>query len=401
MRQITKRVGCWTAIAFLFTPLLGQVDLNDAVLLALNWTEVERYAIADCSGFPRIAAAGRFNHDDIEDLIVVHGGCGISVLLGKGNREFEPFVHTPDQTFGITRLAIADLNHDGLDDLVIPKQTMPLVHVWISRGDGSFRPFDAYATGINPLAVVVTDFNEDGDPDLAVPNRTLPGFTSIYLGRGDGTFDDPVNWADHGNDIATGDFDGDGHADFVVNPLFTLPQGFLVTYGRGNGTFDPSLEVDLGGFTASFRVADFDRDGRDDLLIVPFIPGAFEPELWVLLSDGRKFTRHVVDSVAESFTYNVGDVDGDGLVDIVGVTGSAYTVRLGNGDGTFRPVFGIPRLITSGIPTIADVDGDGLPDLVTHARTLGTLVERQAAVIYQDESSSLPEFAPFLQDRGP
>ena len=76
-------------------------------------------------------------------------------------------------------MAVADLNHDGIPDLVIANEgdefvTSNDVSVLVGRGDGTFaaeRRF-TWCRGLTQ-SVVVADVNHDGIPDLVTANRTL------------------------------------------------------------------------------------------------------------------------------------------------------------------------------------------------------------------------------------
>jgi hypothetical protein len=146
---------------------------------------------------------------------------------------------------------------------------------------------------------VVADFNGDGKLDITV--STGGNAVQILLGNGDGTFQAPVSVtaAPSGTlieDVAVGDFNGDGIADLVVsyldNNVSNYQYGTSVVLGNGNGTFRAPVTS--------------------------------------LVTSGTILT------VAATF---VADVNGDGVADLVRATASGILVELGNGDGTFRLQF--------------------------------------------------------------
>src|SRR5262245_33892702 len=72
---------------------------------------------------------------------------------------------------------------------------------------------------------------------------------------------------DHGNGVAAGDIDGDGHADVILLTQCGRAGYFL---GRGNGTFaDRSERLAMldGGVRVGVACGDFDEDGRTDLYV--------------------------------------------------------------------------------------------------------------------------------------
>ena len=82
---------------------------------------------------------------------------------------------------------MADVNHDGLPDLVTANFRSNDVSVLLGRGDGTFAPQQRVAVGPGPQSVAVADLNGDLTPDLAITDLGFAAVT-VLLGRGDGTF---------------------------------------------------------------------------------------------------------------------------------------------------------------------------------------------------------------------
>src|SRR5947209_4140201 len=102
---------------------------------------------------------------------------------------FEQTGLTPEVTIS------ADMNHDGIADIVTANgcssscglgQGFNSVSVLLGNGDGRFRNKISFATGAQPLDVVVGDFNRDGVLDVASANAGT-NTVSVLLGRRDGT----------------------------------------------------------------------------------------------------------------------------------------------------------------------------------------------------------------------
>jgi hypothetical protein len=226
----------------------------------------------------------------------------------------------------------ADLNRDGISDLLTPCQWG--TQVFLGNEDGGFDAEVAALFTAGPN--FVQDFNEDGIPDvvssMAVSlycDAPASNTVEIHFGIGDGTFLDAgvvafsVGGNCEGGDCAPstliGDVNEDGHADLIVEEesCFDGSTSYVVLLGRGDGTFSPGATLSLSSATFLFM-------------------------------------RYLV------------DVNRDGHLDLVRVDGTDVSIAFGNGDGTFQPeVFlAVPDGGRFGEIAIGDVNGDGWPDLV-------------------------------------
>ncbi|CAF1677159.1 unnamed protein product, partial [Adineta ricciae] len=96
------------------------------------------------------------------------------------------------------------------------------IEIFSGNGNGSFSPNQTtYSTGSSssPSSLALDYFNNDTNLDIIVVNYNNNRF-GVFLGRGDGTFDDMLSYPmPYGSDpfaAVTGDFSKDGKVDFAV-----------------------------------------------------------------------------------------------------------------------------------------------------------------------------------------
>ena len=261
----------------------------------------------------------------------------------------------------------ADLNGDGVQDLIVGSRTTQFngfVTVMLGNGDGTFRAASTYAFPGDYLeSIAIADMNSDGVPDLLVTLNPFEANTvELMLGNGNGTFQVPQRIFSTGPDgptgiesLATADFNGDGRPDIVLTDSF----GEYVALNNGNGTFLAVRKIATVGAQA-VAVADVNGDGIADLVL----PGG------VLLGNGNG-TFLPLQSFSTGSGYGgdvaVGDLNGDGIPDVAVTHPGNGTVGviLGKGDGTFQPAQTIAVGVSPTWLTISDVNGDGKADLIT------------------------------------
>jgi hypothetical protein len=322
---------------------------------------------------PVSLAVGDFNGDGIPDLAVANTGSpngAANILLGKGDGSFLVPVGQ-DVDFSPRTIAVGDFNGDGKLDLVVagdsgdyPNQ-VGTVSVFLGNGDGTLQTAQSFAAGTNFDSLAVGDFNQDGLLDLAVqisgPAPDYQGSVSIWLGKGDGTFQEGQTYAvgSFSGYVAGGDFNGDGILDLAVGGNSSPSDGHgdvNVLLGKGDGTFQDAQRYAAGLSPIFLAVADFNGDGRLDI-----VTGGS-----ILLGNGDGTFQGAL-TFAPGGSLAIGDLNRDGIRDlaVVNFDLNAVSILLGNGDGTFQGTLHYSAGPGVWFVTASDFNGDGHPDLAT------------------------------------
>jgi len=268
---------------------------------------------------PSPSEPGDFNGDGKTDIAVANIGSGISVLLGAENGTFGPdreytagsgprgitvldvdgdgdldivnsnfrnggtlslLVNKGDGTFeepeifdggcnGEWAISSADMNLDGLLDLVVGCHDDGVVTVLTANGDATFSLRDT-KTGPTGLWMIVTgDLSGDGTADITVAGG-LSDNGAIYLGSSDGTIGEASYYGTDPSTSATdiGDLDGDGDLDWITSSFGGANSDWYIWLNDGEGTFTKMGEIDSPQDASCALLVDLDLDGDLDLGLI-------------------------------------------------------------------------------------------------------------------------------------
>ncbi|HEY0547007.1 MAG TPA: VCBS repeat-containing protein [Pyrinomonadaceae bacterium] len=315
---------------------------------------------------PGDVAAGDFNHDNKQDIVVTNQSSNsVSLLLGGGTGGF-----SSPASFAVgtspAAVVVGDFNTDANQDLAVVNTGSNNVSILLGDGAGGFSEPTNFSTETNPLSVAVADFNNDTHLDLAVAESggSFSGVSVLY-GNGRGRFGAPFSFAAHTQPVfvATGEFNGDHYRDLAVANFGSNDVSILLN--TANGLFAAAPLVSVGVSPISIAVADFNRDGNSDLAVANY--NSFSFSLRLGTGDGA-FTGNLNPDNIGNRPVSIKAVDLHGNSNpllIVANSGSHNVSALFNVDGSFGSSTNFNLTTTPGALVVGDFNHDGKADIVT------------------------------------
>jgi hypothetical protein len=306
---------------------------------------------------------------------------------------------------GISLLHAADLNGDGLNDLLVVNNLRSKINLLYNRTGKTNQPVDAQSLrklDLNELppdarfridsipvdehigSMAVTDLNGDGKPDIAFfgDGKDL----EVIYNHGTNGWSDPKRWhLDDGqlnpNALAAGDLNGDGRTDLALlgdnGSVYFLAQ-------NADHTLAEPQKIPYSGTPKAVQIVDVNADGKNDLLLVDFDSptplrfrlqndaGQLGPEIYFKIPPIRSFYLDNLGGGATNYVVTI--VQSSGRAEVSEFTRQPAETLSG---ALKRGQFQILPLIKTDAAQRgllwADVNGDGRPDLLVAEPASGQL----------------------------
>jgi hypothetical protein len=331
---------------------------------------------------PNGIALGDFDGDGKPDVATPNNYstagslASISILRNTSSNGSVSFASKSDITTGVLTYAIAagDLNGDGKIDLISSSIVDKTISIFKNISSVAAIAFDTkidFATGENPYSIAVSDIDNDGKPDIVVANY-LSNTVSVFRNTSAGgaiSFASRIDFltALAPYTVAVADFDSDGKTDVAVTNQFSNSISvFKNTSVPGTISMNSKVDFATGGSPMGLAAGDINNDGLMDLVAANNGTASFSVLRNTNSTGTISFAAKVDFSCASSpYTVSLGDLNGDGQVDIV-IPSANLSVHQNSSAGATISMAGRAFLYLSPeayIVGITDIDGDGKGDL--------------------------------------
>jgi hypothetical protein len=289
------------------------------------------------------------DRDGIQDLLVAdlgeffpadHDKGAVIWLRGLGKGKFGAF--WLDGWPRVADVEAADFDGDGKNDLAVAAfgwRKTGQVAILENRSTSPTQPsFSNHTIDPRPGAIhiIPVDLNHDGKMDFVTVLAQEHETVLAYINKGGFSFEQKViykaphpNWGSSGIQLV--DLDKDGDLDVLLTHGDTFDDGWVKPYhgiqwleNRGTYPFVEHTIAQLPGVHRAVAV-DVDGDGDLDIVACALLAGGSDIDektlpalVWLEQTKPGTFVRHTIEmGFPRHATLDVGDIDGDGAVDII------------------------------------------------------------------------------------
>jgi len=239
---------------------------------------------------------------------------------------------------------------------------------WNIPTNSNFATKLDYTTGSYPNAVAIGNINGDTVPDMAVANYNA-NTVSVFINSGTGTSFAKTDYTTGSapRSVAIGDLTGDGQADLIVgNSSSNTISVFTNKYGIGASTFSTKTDYTTGSYPRSLAVGDLNGDGNVDIAVSNGSSNTIS--VFINNGTGTNFTKADYNTGSYPYFVAIGDLTGDGKSELVSsnngsTTISVFTNKYGIGASTFSTKTDYTTGSGPYSLNIGDLTGDGNADI--------------------------------------
>ena len=293
-----------------------------------------------------------YNNDGIDDVIQFDG-YDVNVAYSwpgpqfySGNPLTKSYPIVDNKKIFASKMITADFDGNGYKDVFLQSGMDPSGTDWstcwycdpilpntimFNNGGNSFSVKELTEWKGIWRTSAVGDIDNDGDVDILMftTHQSKGLYNKILINDGKGNFSvrksdiDTIEWTDATELI---DINKDGFLDLLINDIVDKANRFRILWGNGNNfTLNNSITLDVRTdmWVLDIDAFDFDKDGFDEIVLSMNYPnGNWKLEMFKT-TNNKNYTNistdidsNNVQSTAYSHLIDIGDVDGNGMIDV-------------------------------------------------------------------------------------
>jgi hypothetical protein len=355
---LTTLTSCKKEIPNIVT---SQTKIVDTTLQTTKKNQIETQWLDIPDGYASFIQFD-YNNDKIDDVIMFEG-YDVNVkynwpgpMFYNGNPLTKINLPIDNKKIFGSKLIAADFNGDGYKDIFVQSGMDPSGTDWVTcwycdpilpnnimfNNEGkSFNVKELTDWKGIWRSATAGDIDNDGDTDLLIftTHQGKGLYNKLLINDGKGNFSlrksdiDSIEWVDAAEMF---DINKDGFSDLVINDIVSTGNRFRILWGNGNNFYESNsttINITNNMWVLDIDAFDFDKDGYAEMIITMNKPSG-EWKLHMFKTNDNKnynditneISGNITNSIAYSHLIDIGDIDGNGKVDVY-VTDKSKKIR--------------------------------------------------------------------------
>ncbi|MBE7442061.1 MAG: VCBS repeat-containing protein [Flavobacteriales bacterium] len=270
---------------------------------------------------------GDVNNDQLNDIVIGYGD-SIGIFYQNGVGLLNPLVSFYSG-ISVGELKIGDLNNDGLFDISVGHKGSNFIKLFLQDVSGFNQVTYTQPQSNNRSEIAIADVNSDGLNDVVYMAGW--GFTGVagvyvYLQNGSGLLNNYIQYSylnssyNSLNGIALGDVNNDGKNDVVATNGGNFSSSRLVFWFQDTSSFLLQTPIDIQAYDIPqpVEIADFNCDGKNEIIVVH---GGWLSVTWYEQNINDNYTNYQSNPIPYASHFNpyglsIGDINNDGKKDV-------------------------------------------------------------------------------------